>query len=224
MQIPFYPQACPSTSFATQFWSGGFLKVIGDTAQVTSPLVVKAIINFATASYADHIAGDASLIPAIGTGIGLSFCLFFLQIIASLCTHHFFYRSTSTGVLLRGGLITAIYNRSLKLTAKARGTLTNGKLVNHISTDVSRIDFCCGFFHMSWTALIQMTICLILLLLNLGEMQLVYSLSLLIICRRLCAGRFRLSDNPHSYADSDHETSFVSYLCSAEWSVLFICI
>ncbi|KAF7976598.1 hypothetical protein HWV62_6090 [Athelia sp. TMB] len=151
------------------FWSGGILKVIGDTAQVTSPLVVKAIVNFATQSYADHrTPGGASKIPAIGKGIGLAFCLFILQIIASLCTHHFFYRSTSTGVLLRGGLITAIYNRSLKLSARARGTLTNGKLVNHISTDVSRIDFCCGFFHMSWAAPIQMTICLILLLLNLG--------------------------------------------------------
>lgn len=62
--------------------------------------------------------------------------------------HHFFYRATSTGVLLRSGLITAIYARSLKLTSRARSTLPNGKLVNHISTDVSRIDFCAGFFHM----------------------------------------------------------------------------
>jgi ABC-type multidrug transport system fused ATPase/permease subunit len=91
-----------------------------------------------------------------------------LQLISSIGSNHFFYRSTSTGVLLRGGLITAIYSRSLRLTARARSTLTNGKLVNHISTDVSRIDFCAGFFHMSWTAPIQMVICLILLLLNLG--------------------------------------------------------
>ncbi|KIL64510.1 hypothetical protein M378DRAFT_163292 [Amanita muscaria Koide BX008] len=74
----------------------------------------------------------------------------------------------STGVLLRGGLITAIYSRSLRLTSRARSTLTNGKLVNHISTDVSRIDFCAGFFHMAWAAPIQLMICLILLLINLG--------------------------------------------------------
>lgn len=71
-----------------------------------------------------------------------------MQVIASLCTNHFFYRSASVGVLLRGGLIAAIYERSLRLTSRARGTLTNGKLVNHISTDVSRIDFCASFFHM----------------------------------------------------------------------------
>lgn len=69
---------------------------------------------------------------------------------------------------MRGGLITAIYDRSMRLTSRARTTLTNGKLVNHISTDVSRIDFCCGFFHLAWIGPIQMAICLALLIVNLG--------------------------------------------------------
>ena len=148
------------------FWSAGLFKVAGDTAQVTSPLVVKvrfhcfpfpylfiyilmcskAIINFASESFANHQLGLP--VPGIGKGIGLVFALFCLQVISSFCNNQFMYRSTSTGVLLRGGLITAIYSRSTKLTARARSTLTNGKLVNHISTDVSRIDFCAGFFHM----------------------------------------------------------------------------
>lgn len=72
------------------------------------------------------------------------------------------------GVLLRGGLISAIYSRALELSPRARVQMTNGRLVNHISTDVSRIDFCMGYFHMSWAAPIQLTICLILLLINLG--------------------------------------------------------
>ncbi|KAG1821831.1 ABC transporter [Suillus subaureus] len=148
------------------FWSAGVLKVIGDTAQITSPLVVKAIINFATVSYTNHLTGQST--PSIGEGIGLAFGLLALQLIASWCTNHFFYRSMSSGVLLRGGLITAIYSKSLQLSARARVHLSNGELVNHISTDVSRIDFCLGYFHMSWTALIQLTICLVLLLINLG--------------------------------------------------------
>jgi ABC-type multidrug transport system fused ATPase/permease subunit len=148
------------------FWSAGVLKVIGDTAQITSPLVVKAIINFTTVSYTNHLTGQPT--PPIGEGIGLAFGLLALQLIASWCTNHFFYRSMSSGVLLRGGLITAIYSRSLRLSARARVNLSNGELVNHISTDVSRIDFCLGYFHMSWTALIQLTICLVLLLVNLG--------------------------------------------------------
>lgn len=149
------------------FWTAGVCKLISDTAQVTSPLLVKAIINFGTQSYAGRNF-HTNPVPTIGKGIGLVFGLLFLQMIASIGVHHFFYRSTSTGVLVRGGLITAVYSRSLRLTSRARSTLTNGKLVNHISTDISRIDFCAGFFHMAWSSPVQMLICLILLLINLG--------------------------------------------------------
>ena len=106
--------------------------------------------------------------PGVGRGIAFAIGLVILQVFSSLCTHHFMYRSSSSGVLVRGGLITAIYSRSLRLTTSARATLSNGRLVNHISTDVSRLDFCCSFFHMSWTAPIQLGICLGLLISNLG--------------------------------------------------------
>ncbi|TDL28197.1 ABC transporter [Rickenella mellea] len=157
-----------NSSVAWWFWSGGILKFFADTSQVLSPLVVKAIINFASRSYAARRTVPQTKAPPVGEGIGLAFALLAMQFVTSFCTHHFFYRSSSTGVLLRGGLITAIYSRSLHLTSRARSTLTNGKLVNHISTDVSRIDFCAGFFHMAWSAPIQLVICLILLLINLG--------------------------------------------------------
>ncbi|KAH9063931.1 ABC transporter [Lactarius vividus] len=148
------------------FWSGGILKVAGDTAQVTSPLILKSLIKFATESYVARREG--LLAPGVGRGIALAIGLVILQLFGSLCQHHFFYRSASSGVLVRGGLITAIYSRSLRLTTGSRARLSNGRLVNHISTDVSRIDFCCGFFHMSWTAPIQLGICLGLLISNLG--------------------------------------------------------
>ncbi|KAI9439887.1 ABC transporter [Lactarius indigo] len=148
------------------FWSSGILKIAGDTAQVTSPLILKSLIKFATESYVTHREGLPA--PGVGRGIALAIGLVILQLFGSLCQHHFFYRSTSSGVLIRGGLITAIYSRSLRLTTGSRARLSNGRLVNHISTDVSRIDFCCGFFHMSWTAPIQLGICLGLLISNLG--------------------------------------------------------
>jgi ABC-type multidrug transport system fused ATPase/permease subunit len=133
---------------------------------VTFTLVFQSFIKFSTNSYVAHREGIQA--PGIGKGIGLAIALVVLQLIASLCQNHFFYRAMSTGILLRGGLITAIYSRSLRLTTRARAKLPNGRLVNHISTDVSRIDFCCGFFHMFWTAPIQFVICLALLISDLG--------------------------------------------------------
>jgi ABC-type multidrug transport system fused ATPase/permease subunit len=133
---------------------------------VAFTLVFQSLIKFSTNSYTAHREGTRA--PGIGKGIGLAIALVILQLIGSLCQHHFFYRGTSTGVLLRGGLITAIYSRSLRLTTRSRAILPNGRLINHISTDVSRIDFCCGFFHMFWAAPIQMAICLALLISTLG--------------------------------------------------------
>ncbi|EJD45804.1 ABC transporter [Auricularia subglabra TFB-10046 SS5] len=71
-------------------------------------------------------------------------------------------------LLVKVRLITAIYERSLKLSSRSRLTLTTGRLVNHISTDVSRIDFACGFAHMSWSSVVQMIVCLIILITNMG--------------------------------------------------------
>lgn len=210
------------------FWSAGVLKVIGDTAQITSPLVVKAIINFTTVSYTNHLTGQST--PPIGEGIGLAFGLLALQLIASWCTNHCFYRSMSSGVLLRGGLITAIYSRSLRLSARARVNLSNGELVNHISTDVSRIDFCLGYFHMSWTALIQLTICLVLLLVNLGPSALA-GFALLIVATpvQTCAAKRLFSLRMKSMLWTDKRSKILQEVLSGmrvikffSWEVPFL--
>lgn len=106
-------------------------------------LIVQTIITFAAESYIAHAVGTAP--PGIGKGIGFAFLLIALQVMMTLCSNHFMYRAASTGVLLRGGLINAIYNRSLRFTARSRSKLPTGKLTNLISTDVSRIDTVCMF-------------------------------------------------------------------------------
>jgi len=78
----------------------------------------------------------------------LAFGLWGMQIVASVCLHHFFNNSAGVGVLARSALIASIYKKATKLSGKAKTTISNGRLTNHIGTDVSRIDFCAGFFHM----------------------------------------------------------------------------
>ena len=133
---------------------------------LTQVPVFQSLVKFASDSYFAHREGLP--VPGVGRGIALTATLAILQLLCLFCQHHFLYRSISSGVLIRGGLITAIYSRSLRLTTGARARLSNGRLINHISTDVSRIDFCCGLFHMSWAAAIQLGICLGLLISNLG--------------------------------------------------------
>ncbi|KAG0698327.1 ABC protein, partial [Suillus ampliporus] len=166
--------------FRSMFWIGGVFKVFGDTAQLMGPIVLRQIIVFAEERSAAIIAGEP--MPNVGRGVAMALGLFALTVIASICTHQFFWRSMATGVLVRAALITCIYERGVNLTSKARVKLNNAALVNHISTDVSRIDACAQWFHASWTAPIQVTVCLIILLTELGPSALAgFSLFVLIV-------------------------------------------
>lgn len=72
--------------------------------------------------------------------------LFCVTVMASVCTHQFFWRSMTTGLLARAALISSIYKRGIYMTGKARTNFPNSALVNHISTDVSRVDACAQWF------------------------------------------------------------------------------
>lgn len=51
----------------------------------------------------------------------------------------------TTGVLARAALTASIYKRGVRLTGKARTTLTNSDILNHVSTDV------CAFTWLSFS-------------------------------------------------------------------------
>ncbi|BGP39125.1 hypothetical protein JCM10450v2_003079 [Rhodotorula kratochvilovae] len=162
-----------SDTFFWTFWSAGLLKIISDGLLITSPLVTRALITFGSDAYYAHRGVPGYEPQPIGVGIGLAFGLWGMQIVASLCLHSFFQGSAGTGVLARAALITSLYRKSMVLSGKARTVITNGRLVNHIGTDVSRVDFCAGFFHMSWTAPIQLIVIMIILIVQIGPSCLV---------------------------------------------------
>lgn len=110
-----------SDTFRWEFWSAGLFKIVGDLAQVCSPLITKQIIYFVTdaSAYANSLPGSSN--PPVGRGIGLAFALLFLQIIYSVCTAQMFSRSAQVGVLARAALISAVYRRAMVLSGKSRG-------------------------------------------------------------------------------------------------------
>lgn len=118
--------------FGWTFWSGGLFKVVGDTSQLMSPLLVRALIQFAQERGAAMAAGSNP--PALGRGIGMAIGMFLLTVFTSLCQHQFFWRSMATGVLARAALIGSLYKRGLAMTPKERNLHPGAALVNHMST------------------------------------------------------------------------------------------
>lgn len=157
-----------SDTFFLRFWSAGLFKILSDGLSVCSPFVTKALIEYGTEAYAYHRSPTTTLKPNTGRAYALAVGLLLMQMGSSICMHQYFYRSMSVGVMARSALITSLYRRALSLNAKARREFTTAQLIGHISTDVSRIDFCLGFFHLSWTAAIQLIAIIAILLVQIG--------------------------------------------------------
>ncbi|KAF9484380.1 ABC protein [Pholiota conissans] len=189
------------------FWVGGLFKVFGDTCQLLGPVLIRVIINFAkrrATAKANNQPGEN-----VGIGIAMAVGLFALTTMASLGTHQFFWRSMLTGTLARGTLIKSIYKRGVNLTGKARTSITNSDITNHISTDVSRIDSCAQWFHAVWTAPIQISVCLIILCTQLGPSALAGFALFLILAplqERAMAQQFQIRKKSMKYTDQRAKT------------------
>ncbi|PBL03741.1 ABC protein [Armillaria gallica] len=193
--------------FGSMFWIGGAFKVFGDTAQLMGPLLVKAIINFAKARATASLEGSKA--PDVGRGIGMAIGLFCIVILTSIASHQFFWRSMTTGVLARAALIHSIYKRGVVLTGEARTQFSNAALINHISTDVSRIDAASQWFHAGWTAPIQVMVCLTILIVQLGPSVLTGFLLFILVApvqERLMAHRFSIRSKSMKFTDERANT------------------
>ncbi|KAF5327366.1 hypothetical protein D9619_004466 [Psilocybe cf. subviscida] len=189
------------------FWTGGMFKVLGDTSQLMGPILIKAIINFAKKRERAKAMHEPE--PNVGIGIVMALGLFCVTMISSIGQHQFFWRSMFTGILARAALIKSIYKRGVNLTGKARTSISNSDIVNHISTDVSRIDSCAQWFHAVWTAPIQITVCLIILLTQLGPSALAgFALFVVLtpIQERAMAKQFQIRKRSMKYTDQRSKT------------------
>ncbi|CAK7233340.1 hypothetical protein SBRCBS47491_008575 [Sporothrix bragantina] len=144
-----------------RFWTGGILRMLGDSTQMLSPLLIRFFIN---------VLDDPSA-QAYRAGFGYAVGLFAILAFSVVTNIHGFYRCATTGILLRAALMHVIYRRAttqLTHEAKLRENLATGKLTSLMSADVSRIDFCCGFFHSLWTSYLQIALCLALTIWTMG--------------------------------------------------------
>lgn len=145
------------------FWLGGLYKLCGDLSQMVTPLIIRFTISYLS---------DGSL-RATRAGFGLVVGLFLVLVFSVTANVHGFYRSYTTGVLLRGALMHTIYRRATSDQLTERAKLRNGytgvgKLMSLMSADVTRVDFVCGYFHSAWTSILQMLLCLALTIWTMG--------------------------------------------------------
>ncbi|KLU91373.1 multidrug resistance-associated protein 2, partial [Magnaporthiopsis poae ATCC 64411] len=159
------------------------------------PFMLRFLIAFVTEAYVAAAQLDRPQ-PNLGSGFGLVVGITAVQVVQSLCAHQFMYRGMLVGGQSRASLISMIYDKSMVISGRARAGgnsrekaaaategeknakgpsknddgagWANGRIINLMSVDTSRIDKACGMFHVVWTAPASLVLTLVVLLVNLG--------------------------------------------------------
>lgn len=116
-------------TFKKEFWIGGMCLFLASICQVMSPFTLRYLIEFVQDAYTSNAAPPGSGItpgPPIGIGLGLVFGIMGLQFIQSVGTNQFIYHGFMVGGQSRAVLITAIFEKSMRISARARAQGSTG--------------------------------------------------------------------------------------------------
>ncbi|KAJ2083461.1 hypothetical protein H4R24_000841, partial [Coemansia sp. RSA 988] len=158
-----------------------FARLVTELTPVLIPVLVRLTTTFAqrkrlaakhafesrnTVNQADitHILEG----PPDWHGYVLVLGMFAMLLLYSWSFQWFFFEVGKATVIVRSALISAIYRKSLVLSAQARSRLTLGKMTNLISTDIGQIERGVTNFIVCITIPIQVVVSIVMLVLMIG--------------------------------------------------------
>ncbi|XP_057820877.2 putative ABC transporter C family member 15 isoform X1 [Cryptomeria japonica] len=101
-------------------------------------------------------------------GIVLACAFLFAQVVESLSTRHYIFRTIQMGICVKAALTAAIYKKGLMLSSQSRQKHTSGEIINYMSVDTPQIGDFCWCVNDIWNAPLQVLLALIILYQNLG--------------------------------------------------------
>lgn len=105
-------------TFHLEFWIGGLCGLTASIFQAVAPFTLRYLISFAADAYSAQERGVPG--PPISHGVGLVIAITIMQAVQSMCTNHYIYRGQLVGAQARGALITVIFEKSMKISGRAK--------------------------------------------------------------------------------------------------------
>jgi len=144
--------------FGPKWIPSGILKFLSDCCNLTSPIILELLLDYVTNEHT-----EASYKGWIYAGI-----LLVLQLLATIFINTYFELVMEVGLCVRATIIGVIYRKMLKLSQNAKQHLTEGQIINIVSSDSSRIQGLLSYLHYLWSGPFQLVVILILLIRALG--------------------------------------------------------
>ncbi|KAF9435675.1 hypothetical protein BGZ76_005767, partial [Entomortierella beljakovae] len=145
-----------ASAYGRPFYIAGIWKAANDMLGFLQPVLLGSMLRF-VASYKTENP------QPLYRGYTIAFLMFLCSISQTTVLHQYFHLCFRTGMHVRAGLVTAIYQKSLRLSNSARQEFTVGEIVNHMSIDAQRLQDLVSYLHIAWSGLFQITIALYLL-------------------------------------------------------------
>jgi ABC-type multidrug transport system fused ATPase/permease subunit len=146
-----------ATAFGAKFVIAGFLKLIHDSLQFVGPIIIKDIIAYLSDPTAP-----------LSEGLTYAGVIFVSGVIQSFSLRQYFFYCFETGMQLRSAIVTAVFDKSLVLSAAARQQKTTGEITNLMSIDAQRLQELTPYLHGIWYAAFQIVVSCVLLWQQIG--------------------------------------------------------
>ncbi|KAK3829900.1 MAG: ATP-binding cassette transporter 1 [Linnemannia elongata] len=145
-----------ATAFGKPFYIAGVWKMANDILGFMQPVLLREMLRFVM-SYKTEDP------QPLYRGYTIAILMFICSLSQTTVLHQYFHLCFRTGMHIRAGLVTAIYQKSLRLSNSARQEFTVGEIVNHMSIDAQRVQDLVSYLHVVWSGLFQIGIALYLL-------------------------------------------------------------
>ncbi|KAF8948965.1 hypothetical protein BGZ47_000640 [Haplosporangium gracile] len=145
-----------ATAFGKPFYIAGVWKMANDILGFMQPVLLREMLRFVM-SYKTEDP------QPLYRGYTIAVLMFICSLSQTTILHQYFHLCFRTGMHIRAGLVTAIYQKSLRLSNSARQEFTVGEIVNHMSIDAQRVQDLVSYLHVVWSGLFQIGIALYLL-------------------------------------------------------------
>ncbi|CAI4506285.1 AIE_G0022720.mRNA.1.CDS.1 [Saccharomyces cerevisiae] len=153
-------------TFKKQYFMSIVFAILANCTSGFNPMITKRLIEFVEEKAIFH-----SMHVNKGIGYAIGACL--MMFVNGLTFNHFFHTSQLTGVQAKSILTKAAMKKMFNASNYARHCFPNGKVTSFVTTDLARIEFALSFqpFLAGFPAIL--TICIVLLIVNLGPIALV---------------------------------------------------
>nr|CDS29611.2 canalicular multispecific organic anion [Hymenolepis microstoma] len=145
-------------TYGFRIFIGGVFKIGHDVCLLSGPVFFKYLLQ--------SMKPDSKE-PA-WHGYCYAILMFIIAFVQSIMLHQYFRAQNIVGMDMRTAIISAVYRKSLRLSAASRGESTTGEITNLMSIDAGRFHMLMFNIHVLWSAPFQVSLAIYLLWQQIG--------------------------------------------------------